>query len=76
MKTPLNWLQFLRPSVQRDLVALVHGCHAHPAYRAIRRSSTRYPDPFRVGLEPASEVRCPVCAELYVAKQRVGRLLK
>jgi len=75
MTTIRKYLAFLRPSVQRDLVALVHGCHEHPAYRAIRRSSARVPDPYRVGLVPLTEVRCLICVELYAAKQRVKKVL-
>jgi len=80
MTTIRRYIEFLRPSVQRDLVALVHGCHEHPAYRAIRRSSVRYgtghpyldqPTPTAVLPLPP----CHTCGRLYAAKQRVKRLL-
>ena len=72
MKTPLKWLQFLRPSVQRDLVALVVGCASHPTYRAIRRKPTGC-DGNRLLYEP---LVCERCIYLYAAKQRVKGLLK
>jgi len=67
MNRILKWAAFLRPSVQRDLVALVNGCLLHPANRLLR-----HPPRTWHGIGPAS---CPSCDDLYAAKQRVKRLL-
>jgi hypothetical protein len=78
MKTLVRWLQFLRPSVQRDLVALVIGCPKHAANRFIRRGR----QPFYFGLPGQSlplaciaNGSCVACLDLYAAKQRVKALL-
>jgi hypothetical protein len=80
MTTIRKYLELLRPSVQRDLVALVHGCHAHPAYRAIRRSPVRHGTGYPYLDQPAPTVvlplpPCHTCAGLYAAKRRVKALL-
>lgn len=75
-----KYLAFMRPSVQRDLVALVHGCAKHPAYRAIRKSAVRYGTGYPLAGQSEPTVVLPLppcfrCGQLYAAKRRVKRLL-
>jgi hypothetical protein len=75
MNRVLKWAAFLRPSVQRDVIALVIGCTMHPAYRVRRRP----PRKWRAGsgeLASGWTPACRTCEFLYAAKQRVKRLLR
>ena len=63
-----EYLSFLRPSVQRDVVKVAVGCKEHPAYRGMRQPR-RTTTPKRSG-------RCCICVMVYAAKQRVRWVLE
>jgi len=80
MNSLLRWAAFLKPPVQRDVIALALGCAKHPANRSHRHPPTRRGTgyPFDGTPEPTVILplpRCVACDDLYAAKQRVKRLL-